>query len=176
MLKTLRRYVFLVIVAIVVPLAGIASTPREMKAVEKLRIEGVTNITHLSTSGMNLYVEVTNLSWHRLVLSRGVIDFEIDGTRVATISLRDKVVVKAHRTSEVLIPLRFDTRNLLVINNIVRRLSEGDTEDITISYDVRAGIPLLKRTFCDEEIAISEFLNNFALSEEVILQLNEHLN
>ena len=38
---------------------------------QRVEVVGVADITHLSTSGMNLYIEVDNDSMHRLVVKEG---------------------------------------------------------------------------------------------------------
>jgi hypothetical protein len=43
---------------------------------------------------MNLYVEVNNETLHRFVISEAELDIVSKGDVVATISLRDKVVIK----------------------------------------------------------------------------------
>lgn len=138
-----------------------------------ITIEGVTRATHLSSSGVNLYVLLRNNSHHTLVLKRGEVDIMVDGNLRSTISLRERVTIPKGHHGEVLLPLRFRSVNSLALQSILRRVAEGDSDDITISYNMRGGTRLMKRSLRGEDIAISEFLDTFAIPQSVIAHVEE---
>lgn len=136
---------------------------------------GYVRASHLSSSGVNLWVAMENGSCHDLVLRRGEITILVKGLPAATISLRDKVVVPRRSSEEVLLPLRFTSHGLVGAWQLVRRIATGRGEDVTLSYRLRAGTRLFKRNFSAEEVAISEFFNNFAISDDFIRALSGDL-
>lgn len=144
-----------------------AQCPEEAR---ELRIEGITRITHLSTTGANLYVEVVNATRRRLVVKSCEVEIAVSGGRKVTLSLRDRVVVPKGHSAELLLPLRFRSAGTLSTAAILRRIAAGDYADITVTYRLRGGTWLLRRTFSGEDIAISEIFDNFALSKRLITE------
>ena len=106
----------------------------ERAMMERVEVEAISRVTHLSTSGANLWVVVRNDSGARLVIKSGELDILVDGEVRATIALRDKVVIRRRSHDEVLLPLRFRSRNTLalasLLRSIVRNAWEG-TGDIS---------------------------------------------
>ncbi len=138
---------------------------------EKIRLEGIARVSHVSSSGMNLWLEVTNDTGFRFVARRAELDIMIDGRHVATITLRDKVVVPRRRSSEILIPLRFKSHSSFALVRLLRRIVTGDSDDITVNYRLRAGISVYKKNFKAENVAVSRFLDKFAIRKEHINEL-----
>lgn len=135
---------------------------------DKVHFERITRITHLSSSGVNVWVELTNDTALRLVARKATFNIMVDGAEVAAVELRDKVVLPRKSRSEVLVPLRFKSNNSLTLMHLLRRIGRGDTDNITLSYNIRVGICVYHAKFSRENIAISEFLDNLAISQEAI--------
>lgn len=93
-MKWLCRVVLIAVALMTCSHGTRACKPLSERMAEGVSLVGVVDVTHLSTSGMNLYIEVDNDTCHRLVVSRAEIDVVEDGENVVTISLRDKVVVR----------------------------------------------------------------------------------
>ena len=94
----------------------------ERAVMERVEVEAISRVTHLSTSGANLWVVVRNDSGARLVIKSGELDILVDGEVRATIALRDKVVIRRRSHDEVLLPLRFRSRNTLALASLLRSL------------------------------------------------------
>ena len=146
------------------------STPRSVA--QKLEFRGFERVTHLSTSGANLWVEVENSGCWRMVVKEGEVDILVNGTPRLTLSLRDRVVVPRKSNTEELVPLRFTSRSMLSFAGLVARIALGDREDITINYRIKAGTPLFKRTFAQEGVPLNSVLQLLALPEREIESLN----
>ena len=156
-MKSLAR--LLVVVALLLSCSvarAAACRPMAERVLQRVEVVGVADITHLSTSGMNLYIEVDNDSMHRLVVKEGEVDILSKGEVIATISLRDKVVVRGRRTSMVLVPLRFKARSSFVLGSLLKRLATE--EDMRLSYRIRGGTGMIKRTLAAEDITVGELL------------------
>ena len=127
---TRHRYLATTIVALLVTLftgtATLTAAPCvkaiERAVMERVEVEAISRVTHLSTSGANLWVEVRNDSGARLVIKSGELDILVDGEVRATIALRDKVVIRSRSYDEVLLPLRFRSRNTLALASLLRSL------------------------------------------------------
>ena len=143
---------------------------------ERVAFEGFERVTHLSTSGMNLWVEVTNRGCWRMVVAEAEVDIFVDGTKRLTLSLRDRVVVPRKSTGEVLVPIRITSHSLFSIVGIIGRMAVGDRDDITISYTLRAGTPLFKRTFAEEGIPVSVLLSQLSMPDSEIGVLKQLLD
>lgn len=143
---------------------------------DRVVFEGFSRVTHLSTSGMNLWVEVTNRSCWRMVVAEAEVDIYVDGTKRLTISLRDRVVVPRKRTTEVLVPLRVTSHSMFSIVGIIGRIATGNRDDITIDYRVRAGTPLFKRTIAQQGIPIEVLLEQLSLPDSEIGILKQLVN
>lgn len=135
---------------------------------ERIVFEGFERVTHLSTSGMNLWVEVTNRSCWRMVVAEAQAEVLIDGKKRLTISLRDRVVVPRKSTSKVVIPLRITSHSMFSMLSLVGRIAKGQREDVTINYSVRAGIPIFKRTIKEESVPLDVLLKQMALPDSEI--------
>lgn len=144
-----------------------ACKPMVERVLQRVEVVGVTDITHLSTSGMNLYIEVDNSSLHRLVVKEGEVDILSKGEVVATISLRDRVEVRGRRTAEVLVPLRFRARSSFVLGSLLKRLASE--EDLRLSYRIRGGTGLFKRTLAAEDVSAGELLSAELLEQLMML-------
>lgn len=139
-----------------------------------VKCSGVVNATHISTGGMNLWLEFENDSSHTVVVKSGEVQLYIGDRYVMTISLRDKVVIPRCSRSEVLLPLRFTSSSNLKNVVLLRKVMRGD-EDVSVSYKLRAGTRLIKRTFRAEDVALSEIFDNFAISDAVISEFRSVL-
>ena len=146
---------------------AVACKPMVERVLQRVEVVGVTDITHLSTSGMNLYIEVDNSSLHRLVVKEGEVDILSKGEVIATISLRDRVEVRGRRTSEVLVPLRFRARSSFVLGSLLKRLASE--KDLRLSYRIRGGTGLFKRTLAAEDVSAGELLSAELLEQLMML-------
>jgi hypothetical protein len=81
-----------------------------------------------------------------MILAEAEVDIYVEGEKRLTLSLRDRVVVPRKATSDVLIPIRITSHSMFSIVGIVGRIDSGNMSTITVSYRLRAGTPLFKRT------------------------------
>lgn len=143
---------------------------------ERVTFEGFSRVTHLSTSGMNLWVEVANSSCWRMVVAEAEVDIFVEGTKRLTIALRDRVVAPRKATSEVLVPLRITSHSMFSLVSIIGRIAMGNREDITIDYSVRAGTPLFKRTLSQRGVPLDVLLQQLSLPDSEIGILKQLIN
>lgn len=173
-MRSLKQFI-LTLVALVA-WCGVAEArePLSERIMSKVHFERVVDVTHLSTSGMNLYVEIENETGHRLVFSEAEIDILSRGEVMATISLRDKVVLKRRSTTTVLIPLRFKSRSSFALTRLITRLLSFDV-DLTIDYRIRGGIGPFRQTFEERGIKATELFDSLEVSEMILQQIDEYI-
>jgi hypothetical protein len=164
------RRISLIVVALFLFVTGVEAKGRDVV------VEGVSRVTHISSSGMNLWLDVRNERCSRLVLKRGEVEIKVDGRTRVVVSLRDKVVVRGRSSKEVLIPLRFKSRTTFALGSILRKVITKDMEDITISYEVRGGTMLFRRTLRGEDVVLRDVVESLGISERVLTQLEHYID
>jgi hypothetical protein len=164
------RRISLIVVALFLFVTGVEAKGRDVV------VEGVSRVTHISSSGMNLWLDVRNERCSRLVLKRGEVEIKVDGRTRVVVSLRDKVVVRGRSSKEVLIPLRFKSRTTFALGSILRNVITKDMEDITISYEVRGGTMLFRRTLRGEDVVLRDVVESLGISERVLTQLEHYID
>lgn len=147
-----------------------ACEPLVQRIAKRVNIVRVVDVTHLSTSGMNLYIEVDNDTCHRLVVNEAEVDVVSKGEVIATISLRDRVVIRGKRTTTVLVPLRFKARSSFVLVRLLERMLDPNSE-LMLSYRLRGGTGLFKRTFVAENVAVAELFGSSTMSGEALREV-----
>lgn len=164
------RRISLIVVALFLFVTGVEAKGRDVV------VEGVSRVTHISSSGMNLWLDVRNERCSRLVLKRGEVEIKVDGRTRVVVSLRDKVVVRGRSSEEVLIPLRFKSRTTFALGSILRKVITKDMEDITISYEVRGGTMLFRRTLRGDDVVLRDVVESLGISERVLTQLESYID
>lgn len=164
------RGISLIVVALFLFVTGVEAKGRDVV------VEGVSRVTHISSSGMNLWLDVRNERCSRLVLKRGEVEIKVDGRTRVVVSLRDKVVVRGRSSEEVLLPLRFKSRTTFALGSILRKVITKDMEDITISYEVRGGTMLFRRTLRGEDVVLRDVVESLGISERVLTQLERYID
>ena len=164
------RRISLIVVALFLFVTGVEAKGRDVV------VEGVSRVTHISSSGMNLWLDVRNERCSRLVLKRGEVEIKVDGRTRVVVSLRDKVVVRGRSSEEVLLPLRFKSRTTFALGSILRKVITKDMEDITISYEVRGGTMLFRRTLRGEDGVLRDVVESLGISEMVLTQLERYID
>jgi hypothetical protein len=164
------RRISLIVVALFLFVTGVEAKGRDVV------VEGVSRVTHISSSGMNLWLDVRNERCSRLVLKRGEVEIKVDGRTRVVVSLRDKVVVRGRSSEEVLLPLRFKSRTTFALGSILRKVITKDMEDITISYEVRGGTMLFRRTLRGEDVVLRDVVESLGISERVLTQLEHYID
>jgi uncharacterized protein (UPF0303 family) len=104
------------------------------------------------------------------------VEIKVDGRTRVVVSLRDKVVVRGRSSEEVLIPLRFKSRTTFALGSILRKVITKDMEDITISYEVRGGTMLFRRTLRGEDVVLRDVVESLGISERVLTQLEHYID
>ena len=142
---------------------------------ERVEVKGISRVTHLSSAGVNLWVDVENRTASRLVLKRAVLDVVVDGEVRMQVSLRDRVVVARKSDGEVLLLLRFTKRNTLSVITLLRRLVRDDIDEVCLNIDLRGGTMLFRKNFEVQGVTLVEVLGWLGLTSADVLDFMEML-
>ena len=166
---------FRVIIVAVMLVAGSATAeackPISQRIAENVKFVRVVDVSHLSTSGMNLYIEVDNDTRHKLIITEGEVDVVAKNEVIATISLRDEVVLNRNQRSVVSVPLRFKSQGSFALARLIKHALDPKS-DITLDYRVRAGIPAIKRTIKKEDVPITDLLKTSTFTDMALRQIS----
>ena len=155
------RHLILTLIALVAVTPNLSGADLD----DKIRFKNFVDASHISTSGMNLWIEVENDSCHKIVILSGETDIYIGESCVMTISLRDKVVIPRRGTHRVLIPMRFKSRSSMIPMRILRGIAQGEDMGISISYRIRGGTPLFKRNFERQRVPLEALWREFNITD-----------
>lgn len=169
-MKHILRAIVVVVMLVAGSFTAEACKPLSQRIAENVKFVRVVDISHLSTSGMNLYIEVDNDTRHKLIITEGEVDVVAKDDVVATISLRDKVVLNRNQTSVILLPLRFKSQGSFALARLLKTIFDPKS-DVTIDYRVRAGIPAIKRTIKEEGIPATDLLKSSAFTDMALHQI-----
>jgi hypothetical protein len=166
-MQPLRRYILLIAVFVL----GATASLSVQNWRDNLTFKGFSRVTHLSTSGANIYVKIDNSSIWRYVIKSGEVDILINGNRMVTFSLRDKVVIPRRKCSEILIPVRFKAQSSFALSRLLWRIISLNGDDIELSYRLRAGIGCLQKSFKEDDISMSKIFDIFAEAKSLLEEL-----
>ena len=169
-MKHILRAIVVVVMLVAGSFTAEACKPLSQRIAENVKFVRVVDVTHLSTSGMNLYIEVDNDTRHKLIITEGEVDIVAKDDVVATISLRDKVVLNRNQTSVILLPLRFESQGSFALARMLKCIFDPKS-DITLDYRVRAGVPAAKRTIKEEDIPVTDLLKSSAFADMALHQI-----
>lgn len=163
------KYKILLLVALLLPLSAGAGVVD--KYVSKIHFGGFMRATHVTASGMNLYVSIDNGLGHNIVIKSCSAVISRGGVEIMTIDLRDRVVVPKRSVSEVLLPLRFRGDSSMSILMLLRRILDGRIDDLTVTLTARVRVSVVSKTFSMQNIAMSEILDTFGVEIDDVQQL-----
>lgn len=166
---SVSKFKILLIIALLLPI-GVAAGPLD-KYVSKIHFGGFNRATHVTSSGMNLYVTIDNGLGHNIVIKSCSAVISRNGVEIMTIDLRDKVVVPKQSVAEVLLPLRFRGDSSMSILVLLRRILDGRIDDLTVTLTARLRVSIISKTFSKQNIVMSEILDTFGVEIDDVKQL-----
>lgn len=173
--RLFRHSLVVLLFALLCPVVARGGSPIVERFKERVEVKGISRVTHLSSAGVNLWVDVENRTASRLVLKRAVLDVVVDGEVRMQVSLRDRVVVARKSDGEVLLPLRFTKRNTLSVITLLRRLVRDDIDEVSLNIDLRGGTMLFRKNFEVQGVTLVEVLGWLGSTSADVLDFMEML-
>lgn len=138
---------------------------------EKIRFEGIEEITPRGLSGVDAVVSVANETRHKITLEEAAVTLNYDRNKVLMLQLRDVVELPKRFEGELEISTRmkvYDPLSAIVVLNRLRN-QNFDAMNVTIDAKVKVG-PVRKNIFV-ADMELQKFLSKFALSTEELDQI-----
>ncbi len=163
----MKRTLYLVLLVACALLLGSCNAERQAaKLREKIRFEGIEEITPRGMSGVDAVVAVANETRHKITLEEAELTLKYDRNKVLMLQLRDVVELPKRFEGELKISTRmkvYDPLSAIVVLNRVRN-KKFDEMSVTIDAKVKVG-PVRKNIFV-ADMELQKFLSKFALSTE----------
>ena len=163
----MKRLVFIFLVAVGALLLGSCSEERQAaKLREKIRFEGIEQITPHGMSGVEVEVSVVNDTRHNITLEEAQLTLSYNRSKVLMLQLRDEVMLPKRFDGTLKISTRMKVHDPLSAMFVLSRLGSGRLDDMSVTIDakVKAG-PVRKNIFV-ADMELQKFLSNFAISTE----------
>lgn len=153
MVRQLYISLFLLLMLSATGCTGIA------RKVGPLSIEGAER---LGTSGVEVQLRLPNHSRHTLKIRQAEATFYYHGEPLATAQLHGELQLK--KRSEELLRSRWRVRaeDPTALIFLQKRLSEQRVEGLTLDYHITFKVGLIKKTFSDKGVELTEILRTFA--------------
>jgi hypothetical protein len=163
----MKRALYLVLVVACALLFGSCNAERQAEKMrEKIRFEGIDEITPHGLSGIDAVVSVVNETRHKITLEEAELTLNSDRNKVLMLQLRDEVELPKRFDGQLKISTRmkvYDPLSALVVLNRLR-YQKFDGMNVTIDAKVKVG-PVRKNIFV-ADMELQKFLSKFALSTE----------
>ena len=163
----MKRLVFIFLSAVGALLLGSCSEERQAaKLREKIRFEGIEQITPHGMSGVEVEVSVVNDTRHNITLEETQLTLSYNRSKVLMLQLRDEVMLPKRFDGTLKISTRMKVHDPLSAMFVLSRLGSGRLDDMSVTIDakVKAG-PVRKNIFV-ADMELQKFLSNFAISTE----------
>ena len=163
----MKRLVFIFLAAVGALLLGSCSEERQAaKLREKIRFEGIEQITPHGMSGVEVEVSVVNDTRHNITLEEAQLTLSYNRSKVLMLQLRDEVLLPKRFDGTLKISTRMKVHDPLSAMFVLSRLGSGRLDDMSVTIDakVKAG-PVRKNIFV-ADMELQKFLSNFAISTE----------
>ena len=163
----MKRLVFIFLAAVGALLLGSCSEERQAaKLREKIRFEGIEQITPHGMSGVEVEVSVVNDTRHNITLEEAQLTLSYNRSKVLMLQLRDEVMLPKRFDGTLKISTRMKVHDPLSAMFVLSRLGSGRLDDMSVTIDakVKAG-PVRKNIFV-ADMELQKFLSNFAISTE----------
>ena len=163
----MKRLVFIFLAAVGALLLGSCSEERQAaKLREKIRFEGIEQITPHGMSGVEVEVSVVNDTRHNITLEEAQLTLSYNRSKLLMLQLRDEVLLPKRFDGTLKISTRMKVHDPLSAMFVLSRLGSGRLDDMSVTIDakVKAG-PVRKNIFV-ADMELQKFLSNFAISTE----------
>ena len=163
----MRRIAFILVAAVGTLLLGSCNTERQAaKLREKIRFEGIEQITPHGMSGVDVEVSVKNDTRHNITLEEGQLTLSYNRSKVLMLQLRNEVTLPKRFEGTLKISTRMKVHDPLSAMLVLNRLGSGRLNDMSVTLDakVKAG-PVRKNIFV-ADMELQKFLSNFAISTD----------
>jgi hypothetical protein len=163
----MKRIAFILVVAVGALLLGSCSAERQAEKMrEKIRFEGIEQITPHGMSGVDVAVAVVNETRHRITLEEAELTLSYNRNKVLMLKLRDAVELPKRFEGTLNISARMKVYDPLSAMYVLSRIGSNTLDDMTVTLDAKAKVGPVRKNIFVADIELQKFLSKFALSTE----------
>ncbi len=163
----MKRVLYLAFVTTCALLLGSCNAERQAaKLREKIRFEGVEEITPHGLSGVDAVVSVANETRHKITLEEADLTLSYDRNKVLMLQLRDEVELPKRFEGELKISTRMKVYDPLSAIVVLNRLRNKAIDGMSVTIDAKVKVGPVRKNIFVADMELQKFLSKFALSTE----------
>lgn len=163
----MKRTLYLVLLVACALLLGSCNAERQAEKLrEKIRFEGVEEITPHGLSGVDAVVSVANETRHRITLEEADVTLSYDRNKVLMLQLRDEVELPKRFEGELKISTRMKVYDPLSAIVVLNRLRNKAIDGMSVTIDAKVKVGPVRKNIFVADMELQKFLSKFALSTE----------
>jgi len=163
----MKRTLYLVLLVACALLLGSCNAERQAaKLREKIRFEGIEEITPHGLSGVDAVVAVANETRHKITLEEADLTLSYDRNKVLMLQLRDEVELPKRFEGELKISTRMKVYDPLSAIVVLNRLRNKAIDGMSVTIDAKVKVGPVRKNIFVADMELQKFLSKFALSTE----------
>ena len=168
----MRRIAFILLVALGALLLGSCSAERQAEKLrEKIRFEGIEQITPHGMSGVDVEVSVVNETRHKITLEEAELTLSYNRNKVLMLQLRDAVELPKRFEGTLKASTRMKVYDPLSAMFVLGRLGTKRFDDMSVTIDAKVKVGPVRKNIFVADMELQKFLSKFALSTEEAEQI-----
>ena len=168
----MRRIAFILVAAVGALLLGSCSAERQAEKLrEKIRFEGIEQITPHGLSGVDVVVSVANETRHKITLEDAELTLSHNRNKVLMLQLRNAVELPKRFEGTLSASTRMKVYDPLSAMFVLGRLSNKALDDMSVTIDAKVKVGPVRKNIFVADMELQKFLSKFALSTEEVEQI-----
>lgn len=168
----MRRIAFILVAAVGALLLGSCSAERQAEKLrEKIRFEGIEQITPHGLSGVDVVVSVANETHHKITLEDAELTLSYNRNKVLMLQLRNAVELPKRFEGTLSASTRMKVYDPLSAMFVLGRLSNKALDDMSVTIDAKVKVGPVRKNIFVADMELQKFLSKFALSTEEVEQI-----
>ena len=163
----MKRALYLVLVVACALLFGSCNAERQAEKMrEKIRFEGIEEITPHGLSGIDAVVSVANETRHKITLEEAELTLSYSRNKVLMLQLRDVVELPKRFEGQLEITTRMKVYDPLSAIVVLNRLRSQNFDQMNVTIDAKVKVGPVRKNIFVADMELQKFLSKFALSTE----------
>ncbi len=163
----MKRALYLVLVVACALLFGSCNAERQAEKMrEKIRFEGIDEITPHGLSGIDAVVSVVNETRHKITLEEAELTLNYSRNKVLMLQLRDVVELPKRFEGQLEITTRMKVYDPLSAIVVLNRLRSQNFDQMNVTIDAKVKVGPVRKNIFVADMELQKFLSKFALSTE----------
>ncbi len=163
----MKRALYLVLVVACALLFGSCNAERQAEKMrEKIRFEGIEEITPHGLSGIDAVVSVANETRHKITLEEAELTLNYSRNKVLMLQLRDVVELPKRFEGQLEITTRMKVYDPLSAIVVLNRLRSQNFDQMKVTIDAKVKVGPVRKNIFVADMELQKFLSKFALSTE----------